>query len=158
MPKEIAEPAPMRVACLEGPVVVQIGEQLAASLQSERLLRESVRDESVDLARVDPQVLPILDPHPIPGGGHEGRRRRALATERRKRRAKAHARRLLEHVRPEQRRDLASGVQPPVQRQPGEKRPRPATRDALQRTPIELDAQLPKEPDAKHRRRRTEAL
>jgi hypothetical protein len=71
--QQVADPVAVRAPLLEHPVVVEVRQQLALR-ELQRLVPTTLPGEAADLARVDPDVGAVLDPHPVAAGDDLARR------------------------------------------------------------------------------------
>ena len=137
-------------ALLEHPVVVQIGQEVAAG-ELQRCLQATFCAQPLGLPDIDPDLRPVLDAHPIAAGVDDGGGLVAgLPAQRRQRRPQAGPGAALEHVGPEHRRDPRARVQAGVVRQPRQERPRPLARDGVERTLVHVEPELADESHPQH--------
>ena len=148
--EEVTDPVAVRLALLEHPVVVEVGQEVAVG-ERQGLVRPAFGDETPDLPNVNPDVGAVLDADAVAAGDDvAGGVRPHAPSQRRQGGPEAGPRAGLEHVGPEDRRDTRAWVQPGVVGQPRQQRPCPAAGGGVEPLPVELEAELADEAYAQH--------
>ncbi len=140
----------MLIAPLVHPVVVEPRQNVAAG-KLDGVLEPVLLDAALELRNVRPDEVLARQADGVAIGDHV---LLAVLTQRapqrRQRAAQARSRALVEHVWPEPRRERRAGMRAPIERQPAEQGAGTAARRWLELVSIELDRQIPKDPDPQH--------
>jgi len=136
------------IACLQYPIIVQIGKQLPAA-QRDRLLELPVVGELLERQRVNPHALG-RDPNMVPVADQARSRGPERRAQLRQRDPQTRPSARIQHIRPETRREPRARMQARMQQQPGEQRPRPTTSRRHDRHTLELDPEPAQHEEANH--------
>ena len=147
--EQVDEAVAVGVARPQRPLVLEAGQQRRVA-ELRRPGELALGDEGIELAGVDQDVAVELD---VVARRHDvGAARLAeVAAQGPDRAAQARAGAGVEHVGPEARGELAAGLRPGVQREPGEEAPGPASGRGRQRFPVDLHRHRPEQANSEHK-------